>query len=87
MDPKKKNQKIAVGLLQCSNKYTYLEDDDVQGATGKAQNEQQDRHVYEAIILCHALEGLTTEYPHLIGPLTRYSTKGKGVRPPKAPVE
>ena len=38
--------------------------------------------IYEAIILCHALKDVESEYPHLVGPFTHYSTRGLGARPP-----
>ena len=39
-------------------------------------------HIYEAIILCHALTEVESEYPQLVGRLTHYSTKVTGPRPP-----
>ena len=39
-------------------------------------------HIYEAIILCHALTEVESEYPQLVGPFTHYSTKVTGPRPP-----
>lgn len=84
---KNKDQNIAVALLQgrrIRNISHHQGDGDVQGAAGNACHSIPD--VYEAIILCHALEEIKAEYPQLVGPLSRYSTRGgRGARPPNAP--
>lgn len=86
-NPRKKNHNIAIGRLQ--GRHIHKEDTETEGATGGTQEGTRDgtQDIYEAIILCHALQEIATEYPHLIGPLTRYSKKGRGARPPNAPIE
>ena len=80
-----KTCKHAIGLLQ-GRRYRSTPHEHAVTARVAASADYRinpHRDVYEAVILCHALEEIQMMYPQLVGGFERYFQPGKqGPRPP-----
>lgn len=54
----------AFGLLHARRKN--LAKVEVEGSSARPCSERLDDYIYEAIVLCHALEEIEVDYPHFV---------------------